>query len=225
MTSSIHSHVRFASPPPPPSARSGFTLIELLTVIAIIGVLAAITLAAIGHVRSTAKRARCISNLRQIGIAAALFSHDNKNRSLPGNFYGMLKGGGYLPALNKGDMLAYSGVWMCPEDGNDPNDKDRSTITDDKVDSITSVSYGYNAQRIGLPPTYWDTSKITLAEIEIPSRTLYFADCWSYYMNKAGTNQKASFRHRGKINVLFFDGHVATLSKPSTIAKFYNDYL
>ncbi|EIP99628.1 prepilin-type N-terminal cleavage/methylation domain-containing protein [Opitutaceae bacterium TAV1] len=205
--------------PSAPFAR-GFTLIELLTVIAIIGILAAITLATISTVRSTAKRARCVSNLRQIGIAATLFSQDNKLRTLPPAFYNALKNGGYLPALNKGDMLARSGIWMCPEDT-----KDRSAVADDKADHINNISYGYNAQRIGLPPTWWETSKITLNDIETPSRTLYLADSKSYYMNKASANQNAVFRHRGKINVLFFDGHVATLPELSPVSKFYNDLL
>ncbi|MDR1280207.1 MAG: prepilin-type N-terminal cleavage/methylation domain-containing protein [Opitutaceae bacterium] len=209
----------FASGHLRPSAR-GFTLVELLAVIAIIGILAALTLAGISTVRSTARRVRCVSNLRQLGVAAALFSQDNTLRTLPPAFYNALKNGGYLPALNKGDMLARSGIWMCPDDT-----KDRSTVQDDKTDHITNISYGLNAQRIGLPPTYWDTSKIFLSDIETPSRTLYLADASSYYMNKSAANRNALFRHRGKINVLFFDGHVSTLPDPSSAAQFYNDCL
>lgn len=55
------------------SARA-FTLIELLTVIAILGALAAILFPALGAVRTQAKQAQCVSNLRQIGIALAAYA-------------------------------------------------------------------------------------------------------------------------------------------------------
>jgi prepilin-type N-terminal cleavage/methylation domain-containing protein/prepilin-type processing-associated H-X9-DG protein len=49
--------------------RSGFTLIELLVVIAIIAVLIALLLPAVQAAREAARRAQCVNNLKQIGIA------------------------------------------------------------------------------------------------------------------------------------------------------------
>ena len=48
-------------------APAAFTLIELLTVIAIIGILAAIIIPTVGKVRDSARSAQCISNMRQVG--------------------------------------------------------------------------------------------------------------------------------------------------------------
>ena len=60
------------------SRNSAFTLIELLTVVAIIGVLAAILIGSISKVRDAARRATCASNLREIGAAFPLYAADNK---------------------------------------------------------------------------------------------------------------------------------------------------
>lgn len=63
--------------------RSAFTLIELLTVIAIIGILAAIIIPVVGKVRLAARQSQCVSNLRQIGIGIMAYTNDNRG-FLPG---------------------------------------------------------------------------------------------------------------------------------------------
>ncbi|AMV38133.1 DUF1559 domain-containing protein [Planctomyces sp. SH-PL62] len=61
--------------------RSGFTLIELLVVIAIIAVLIALLLPAVQAAREAARRAQCVNNLKQMGLA--LHNYVSSNEAMP----------------------------------------------------------------------------------------------------------------------------------------------
>ncbi len=86
---------------------TAFTLIELLTVIAIIGILAAILIPTVGKVRNTAQSARCISNLRQTGQQILAYCNDNKG-NLP-NLQALTNSPVLDPRVISGDgkQLAY----------------------------------------------------------------------------------------------------------------------
>jgi len=112
-------------------SRRGFTLIELLVVVSIIALLTAILLPVFFSVRGKARQTVCVSNLRQIGLAIALYAQDSDDLYPAGTdpsdtdthpniwasttYYGQVQ---TMPPLT--DILApyihNQDLWHCPSD-------------------------------------------------------------------------------------------------------------
>ncbi len=69
------------------ASEGGFTLVELLVVIAIIALLMGILLPALGRAREMGKRAVCMSQIKQMGVAWYLYCDDNKEKVPIGDVY------------------------------------------------------------------------------------------------------------------------------------------
>ena len=63
--------------------KNSFTLIELLVVVAIIGILVTILMPSLSKAKEMARRAVCLSNLKQMGTVSTLYGNDNSGRLNP----------------------------------------------------------------------------------------------------------------------------------------------
>ncbi len=177
--------------------KKAFTLIELLVVIAIMGILAGTLLSAIGKAREGGRRAQCINNLRQIGIAMATYS-DEHNFKMVRAFNENFDPVWYV---DLGRYLDNRNIFACP------NYKKHNYDL-----PWESFSYGYNYA--GLNDTWvWPWAGLDITQIKSPTQCIMVTDSsdswdpsWSYcYIDKW---MGLYGRHSDGVNILFVDGHV-----------------
>ncbi len=215
-----------------PARRSGFTLIELLTVIAIIGILAAILVPTVSSVRGKARTLQCVSKLRGWGQAVRLFANENRgNVPLIINLSGdenMRFYDAYFPKNNDGTTNTihptdfYS---VCPaidRTGQASSDTNRRYYNFLRPSGYKTAKSGPNfCQR----PLGQDTAYVPIESVRSPSRLFLMMEQLpgsdapidgSNYVTELTTKVKpimintdaTLIRHNGAVNVLFFDGAV-----------------
>lgn len=195
----------------PVGRAKAFTLIELLTVIAIIGILAAILIPVVGSVRERARGAVCQTNLRNFGMALFLYAEDNQGRLPPfapggGTWWlnglmgqtpaGIEVGPNYLDEVWD-DTEKRAGNLICPQSASVHS-------------GINGIGYGMN-----IPAGDHQTMRL-LDGIENPTLFVLLADAHvlvaaNWYDSALGpfaSNIYPNTTHGGGANYLYADGHV-----------------
>lgn len=180
----------------------GFTLIELLVVVAIIAILGALLFPMVGRARASAQTTKCLSNLRQIGIAQTAYRADHDNRFTPKFNPSPLSWQRHLEPyiLSQGGRTNVESVLNCSVSGPLAGNQ---------------TSYALNAYM------EWAQWNYNAAVVERPNHIILIGDVVegnTDIMYEADRNQTwgvPGFRHgsRDLANMLFVDGGVKSLKR------------
>lgn len=225
--------------------RRAFTLVELLTVIAIIGILAAILIASVARVRESARTAECSSGLRQITLALFVYAGEHKGflpagtikketSGLAGDQQWSKQIRDYLPQRGTTLTAQEHPIFVCTA-------TDYSEPLQDVSRSYTATSAIMGANSSG---TYGKMAEVSrkLDSITDRPRTPFIVDAKE--SGSSGASQSITnwttasadiaqtdpeqtayldFRHHDRMNVAFADGSVRAQSLADT--KTYNQVL
>jgi prepilin-type N-terminal cleavage/methylation domain-containing protein/prepilin-type processing-associated H-X9-DG protein len=194
----------------------GFTLIEMLTVIAIIGILAALLLPALSQAKLRAKRTACVNNLRQVGLGFQMFANDHDGK-LPMRVRSRDGGTAELVNVTNQDSAdftsAYRHLQTLSNELVTPQILRCATDTRMAAENFpqlrnTNVSYFVNVRAENGKSTSLLTGDRNLTNDAAGGQTVLRLDANSHLRWTAEL-------HRFKGNLLYADTHVEELNRPA----------
>ena len=221
--------------------KKSFTLIELLVVIGIIAMLMGFLLPSLSAAKQIAKKVTCMSNIRQMGIITQLYTNDWDGRYMPAwNVYVTPTTAWCGSYSNVGGVrymdVTESPLWPYMQEKQVMRCNSFKPQEVKYAGSGQISGYGINSQYVAGDPVvdasdgYFGMSSYSkparTGHIKRPGETILFGDCarwkndavkeeifiYPRYKDNGDENYKTfNFRHRGKANVAFCDGHVDSI--------------
>lgn len=201
----------------------GFGLVEMIVAILIAALLVALLMPVVQKGIESARSARCVGNLRQIGLMTETYLGDSNNQ-YPWAWAGCTWDEALVADTYFGNWSAWTNILAAREaiaKGATPMRCPSRKLSDAKYQQINGkpswITYGINyvnfkgAGANAEPPIY-------RAAIRKPSQCIYVTDSsaetgYGEIINSSWADASPSDRHLGSANVLWADGHVTSEKK------------
>src|SRR5215212_4908115 len=213
----LHHRSLVSSAPTGRHDRAGFTLVELLVVIGIIAILIAILLPALSKSREAARRAACLSNLRQVHTAFFLYAGNYKDQVPLGFRAGNKQFNSMMYSFTTGKIVLFGwlyndglmrnpNVFFCPSE-NDPRSL-YNTSANPWPPGADPAKHSYSG--------YGCRPEIELPDDPLPDLTL---PRLTRFRNKAifadltAVVARVATRHKTGLNALYGDGSAVWIDR------------
>lgn len=171
----------------------GFTLVELLVVIGIIALLISILLPVLGRVREQANNVKCLSNLKQLGVAAATMAAERR---------GYIQATSEKELVQRADPTHQKYIWTSTADNTVQYPKDWASALLPYMGDKSGKSFVDSKEKSQVFRCPSDRHQ----EVDNPGYSMLVNANWSYFPNSYGINADITSCVDPLNNIGYFNG-------------------